>query len=262
MRRGGLGAVLAATVAAASVAVALTLPAQAVTPSRDVPAGTITVSAAASLTDVLPVIARAFEKRFPGTTVRFNFAGSSALVEQVIAGAPVDVLITASEPTMARAVSAATVARPLLIAKNSMAIALPPDNPARITSLQDLQRPGVITAVCAEQVPCGAATRDLFRINGVTVTPATLELDVRAVLGKVMSGEVDAGIVYVTDARAAGARVASVQIPVAQNVTTTYPMARVLGGPNTIGGNAFVSYVRYTPSAQGILRAYGFARPW
>lgn len=262
MRRRTLGAALAATVAAASVAVALTVPAQATAPGRNVPTGTITVSAAASLTDVLPVIARAFEKRFPGTTVRFNFAGSSALVEQVIAGAPVDVLITASEPTMARAVSADMVARPLLIARNTMAIAMPPDNPARITSLQDLQRPGVITAVCAAQVPCGAATQELLRINGVSMTPATLELDVRAVLGKVMSGEVDAGIVYATDVRAAGTKVASVSIPSARNVTTTYPMARVVTGPNTIGGNAFVSYVRYTPSAQGILRAYGFARPW
>jgi molybdate transport system substrate-binding protein len=252
-----------ALAAAAVTGLALVgVPAAATTPTRDVPTGTITVSAAASLTDVMPVIARAFEKRFPGTTVRFNFAGSSTLVEQAIAGAPVDVLITASEPTMARAVSANVVSRPLLLAKNTMAIAMPPDNPARIASLQDLQRPGVLTAICAVQVPCGAAARDLFRLNGVSITPATLELDVRAVLGKVTSGEVDAGIVYVTDVRAVGSQVSSVQIPAAQNVTTTYPIARVLTGPNTVGGNAFVSYVRYTPSAQGILRAYGFARPW
>lgn len=253
---------VATAVTAAAAIAALTLPAHAGAPSRDVPAGTITVSAAASLTDVLPVIARAFERRFPGTTVRFNFAGSSALVEQVIAGAPVDVLITASESTMQRAVDSGVVGRPLLIAKNTMSIALPRDNPAQIRSLQDLQRPGVITAVCAAQVPCGAAARDLFRVNGVTVTPATLELDVRAVLGKVMSGEVDAGIVYATDVRAAGDKVASVEIPAARNVTTTYPIARVNGGPNTVGGNAFVAYARYTPSAQSILRAYGFTRPW
>jgi molybdate transport system substrate-binding protein len=255
-------ALVATAVTAAAAIAALTLPAHAGAPSRDVPAGTITVSAAASLTDVLPVIARAFEKRFPGTTVRFNFAGSSALVEQVLAGAPVDVLLTASESTMQRAVQAGMVGPPLLIAKNTMAIAMPPDNPARIQSLQDLQRPGVITAVCAVQVPCGAAARDLFSLNSVSVTPATLELDVRAVLGKVLSGEVDAGIVYATDVRAVGSKVASVKIPANRNVTTTYPIARVVGGPNIIGGNAFVAYVRYTPSAQGILRAYGFARPW
>lgn len=255
-------ALVATVVAAAATAAALTLPAHATAPSRAVPSGTITVSAAASLTDVLPVIARAFEKRFPGTTVRFNFAGSSALVEQVIAGAPVDVLVTASEATMQRAVQASVVGPPLLIANNTMAIAMPPDNPARIQSLKDLQRPGVITAVCAVQVPCGAAARDLFRLNGVSVTPATLELDVRAVLGKVLSGEVDAGIVYESDVRAAGTKVASVQIPAARNVTTTYPIARVVEGPNSVGGAAFVAYVRYTPSAQTILRAYGFSRPW
>ena len=226
------------------------------------PSGTITVSAAASLTDVMPVIARAFEKRFPGTTVQFNFGGSSQLVEQVNAGAPVDVLITASEPTMWKAVDAGTVGRPLLIAKNTMAIAMPPGNPAGVRSLQDLQNPSVRTAACAVTVPCGAAAKALFALNGVTVRPVTQELDVRAVLGKVMADEVDAGIVYVTDVRAAGAKVTSVAIPAAKNVTTTYPIARVIAAPNPTAAASFVAYVRYTPSAQGILRAYGFARPW
>lgn len=226
------------------------------------PTGTVVVSAAASLTDVFPVIARAFEKRYPGTKVTFNFGGSAALVEQVNAGAPVDVLATASEPTMWKAVNARTVGRPLLFAKNTMAIAMPPGNRAGIGSLQDLQRPGVITAVCAPTVPCGAAARDLFRINGVTVTPATQELDVRAVLGKVMADEVDAGIVYVTDVRAVGSKVTSVSIPASRNVTTTYPIAAVTEAPNPVAARAFVAYVRYSLSAQGILRAYGFAKPW
>lgn len=230
--------------------------------ARQQPTGTVTVSAAASLTDVLPVIARAFEKRFPGTTVRFNFGGSSALVEQVNAGAPVDVLITASEPTMWKAVQSGSVGKPLLIAKNTMAIAMPPGNRAGITSLRDLQKPGVLTAVCAPAVPCGAAAKSLFALNNVTVTPVSQELDVRAVLGKVMADEVDAGIVYVTDVRAVGDKVTSVSIPASQNVTTTYPIARVTDAPNPTAAAAFVAYVRYTPSAQGILRAYGFARPW
>lgn len=230
--------------------------------ARAVPTGTVTVSAAASLTDVMPVIARAFEKRFPGTTVQFNFGGSPQLVEQISAGAPVDVLVTASEPTMWKAVTAGTVGRPLLIAKNTMAIALPPGNRAGVTSLKDLQNPTVRTAVCAPTVPCGAAAKSLFALNGVTVKPVTQELDVRAVLGKVMSDEVDAGIVYVTDVRAVGDKVDSVAIPPAQNVTTTYPIARVTDAPNPVAAASFVAYVRYTPSAQGILRAYGFARPW
>jgi molybdate transport system substrate-binding protein len=226
------------------------------------PSGTITVSAAASLTDVFPVIASAFMKRYPAVTVRFNFGGSPALVEQLLAGAPVDVLATASESTMWKAVNARRATPPLLFAKNTMAIATPPANPAGIRRLADLSRPGVLVATCAVAVPCGSSTRDLLAMNGVTLRPVTQELDVRAVLGKVMADEVDAGIVYLTDVRAAGARVSSVQIPASSNVTTTYPIATVIGGPNPVAARAFVTYVRFTPSAQGILRAYGFIRPW
>jgi len=245
-------AILVATAAGAGSAVAA--------PTRVT--GTITVSAAASLTDVFPVIAQAFMKKYPGTVVRFNFGGSSALVEQINAGAPVDVLATASESTMWKAVNAGHAGVPLLFAKNTMAIAMPPGNPKGITRLSDLAKPGVQVAVCAVQVPCGAAARDLLKLANVSVKPVTLELDVRAVLGKVMADEVDAGIVYVTDVRAAGNKVTSVAIPPANNVTTTYPIATVVGAPNVDAARAFVAYVRYTPSAQGILRAYGFAKPW
>lgn len=226
------------------------------------PQGIIVVSAAASLTDVLPVIAAGFEKRYPGTSVRFNFGGSPQLVEQVNAGAPVDVLATASESSMAKAVAARSVSRPLLFAKNSMAIAMPPGNRANVTSLRSLQDPAIKTAACAPAVPCGVATTALLTLNRLTIKPVTLELDVRSVLGKVMADEVDAGIVYVTDVRAAGRKVTSIAIPAGQNVTTTYPIAIVTSAPNPVGAAAFVSYVRYTTSAQEILRAYGFAKPW
>ena len=226
------------------------------------PTGPITVSAASSLTDVLPVIAASFAKRFPGVTVRFNFGGSSALVEQIKMGAPVDVLATASVPTMWSAVSAGQVANPVTFASNSMAIVTPGGNPAGITSIWDLSRPGVLVAACAIAVPCGSAARDLFAKNKVSVKPATLELDVRSVLGKVVSGEVDAGIVYVTDARSVGTKVSSIQIVPAANVTTVYPMAVVIGTSNPVTAKAFVDYVRDSLAAQGILRAYGFAKPW
>ena len=226
------------------------------------PSGEIRVSAAASLTDVFPVIARAYEKRYPGTKVVFNFGGSSTLVSQVIGGAPVDVIATASEPTMWKAVNDGAVNRPVLFAKNTMTIALPPDNPARIRSLADLARPGVLVGVCDVAVPCGAAARDVLQKAGVRVTPVTRELDVRALLGKVMSGDLDAGIVYVTDVRAVGRKVASVPIPASVNVTTTYPIASVRETTNPVGAQTFVDYVRDSQSAQGILRAYGFARPW
>ncbi|MCX6432682.1 MAG: molybdate ABC transporter substrate-binding protein [Actinobacteria bacterium] len=259
MRLGRVGAIWLAAVTTVAVSVIGTEPGAAATAA---PVGTITVSAASSLTDVFPVIAAAFEKRFPGTTVRFNFGGSSALVEQVNAGAPVDVLATASEPTMWKAVNAGHAGRPLLFAKNTMAIAMPPGNSAGVTSLSDLSRTDVITAACAVAVPCGSAARDLFARNGVTVRPVTFELDVRGVLGKVMADEVDAGIVYVTDVRAAGSAVTSVAIPADRNVTTTYPIAAVISSANPVTAKAFVAYVRYSRSAQGILRAYGFARPW
>lgn len=253
----------AAVVAAlATAALAVTVAGSPATAVPTQPSGAITVSAASSLTTVFPVIAVAFTKKFPGVTVKFNFGGSSALVEQVNAGAPVDVLATASEPTMWKAVNAGHAGLPLLFAKNTMAIAMPLDNPANISSLKDLQKPGVLVAECDEAVPCGAAARDLLKLNGVTVTPVTRELDVRAVLGKVVQGEVDAGIVYATDVRAARGRITSVPIPADRNVTTTYPIATVVGSANPVAARAFVSYVRYTASAQGLLRAYGFARPW
>ena len=262
-----VGRRFAAWSAASAIAVASVAGAAAASAGAGRPAapqqvsGTVTVSAASSLTDVLPVIAAAFMKKYPGTTVKLNFGGSPALVEQINAGAPVDVLATASEPTMWKAVNAGRVNAPYLFAKNSMAVAMPPGNPAGITRISDLSRPGVLVAVCAVAVPCGAATRDVLKLNSVVLKPVTLDLDVRDVLGKVMADEVDAGIVYVTDVKAAGGKVTSVTIPPASNVTTTYPIATVIGAPNAEAARAFVMFVRFTTSAQGILRAYGFVRP-
>ena len=226
-----------------------------------VPSGTITISAASSLTDVLPVIAAAFEKRFPKVKVKFNFGGSSTLVEQLNAGAPVDVIATASEPTMAKALAAGTAVAPILFAKNTMAIAMPAGNPAHVTALTDLARPGVLVAICDVAVPCGAAARDLFKNANITVTPVTRELDVRMVLAKVVADEVDAGIVYVTDVKWARSKVTSVTIPSALNVITSYPVAAVKASGNPVAAKAFVQYLRYSFSAQGILRAYGFMNP-
>lgn len=246
--------------AAATIAAVIAVPSTATPKPSTAPSGTITVSAAASLTDVFPVIAAAFEKRYPQIDVTFNFGSSSALVEQIRAGAPADVLATASELTMTRAVAGRLVSRPLLFAKNTMMIATPPGNPAGVRSLADLPR--VSVALCEVAVPCGTAARDLFAQNGITVTPVTRELDVRAVLGKVMADQVDAGIVYVTDVRSAGRKVTGVPIPASQNVTTTYPIAVVADSRQQAAAKAFVDYVRFTPSAQGILRAWGFAKPW
>lgn len=226
------------------------------------PRTVLTISAAASLTDVFPVIADAFTKRYPNISITFNFAGSNALVEQLRAGAPVDVIATASEPTMNTAVVNRWVNRPLLFAKNSLVIATPAGNPADVKTLKDLENPRVLTAVCAPAVPCGAATTELFAKNTIKVTPVTKELDVRAVLGKVLADQVDAGLVYATDAKSVGKKVTTVTIPIANNVTTTYPIASVRDSKSPKAAQAFVNYVRFSKSAQGILRAWGFAKPW
>lgn len=222
----------------------------------------LTVSAAASLTEVFPVIADAFTKRFPDTVIKFNFAGSSTVMNQVIAGAPVDVVATASDPTMQIGVDSKLVLRPLFFARNSMTIAVPAGNPARIKSLADLQRGGLLLGVCDTVVPCGASAVELFAKNKLNVTPVTRELDVRSLLGKVISGDLDAGIVYITDVKAAGSKVEFIEIPIKDNVMTTYPIAMVAQTQNTELANRFVNFVRFSTTSQGILRAFGFAKPW
>lgn len=229
---------------------------------QSIPASTITVSAAASLTDVLPVIGAAFTKRYPQLTVTFNFAASNSLVEQIRAGAPVDVLATADEAVMWRAVDAGLTTAPLLFARNTMAIATPKGNPAGITSLSDLAKPTVTVAVCAEKVPCGILASQLFQKNRLSVTPVTRELDVRSVLGKVIADQVDAGIVYATDVKAFPDEVNGITIAAKDNVVTNYPIATVVDSRNPKAAKAFVDYVRYSASAQRILRAWGFSKPW
>ncbi len=222
----------------------------------------LTVSAASSLTDVFPVIADAFTKRYPGTEIKFNFAGSSTIMNQVIAGAPVDVVATASEPTMQIGVDSKQVLRPLIFARNSMTIAVPAGNPANIKSLADLERGGLLLGVCDPVVPCGATAVEIFAKNKLDVTPVTRELDVRSLLGKVISGDLDAGIVYITDVKAAGSKVEFIEIPVKENVMTTYPIAMVSATENTELSNRFVNFVRFSTTSQAILRAFGFAKPW
>ena len=222
----------------------------------------LTVSAASSLTDVFPVIADAFTKRYPGTEIKFNFAGSSTIMNQVIAGAPVDVVATASESTMQIGVDSKQVLRPLIFARNSMTIAVPAGNPANIKSLADLERGGLLLGVCDPVVPCGATAVEIFAKNKLDVTPVTRELDVRSLLGKVISGDLDAGIVYITDVKAAGSKVDFIEIPVKENVMTTYPIAMVSATENTELSNRFVNFVRFSTTSQAILRAFGFAKPW
>ena len=219
---------------------------------------TITISAASSLTDAFTEIGEAFGEQNPGITIRFNFAGSSTLAEQINAGAPVDVFAAASTAAMQRAIDADSVDTPLPIATNSLAIAVPLQNPAGISELEDLADPAVTLVVCDSPVPCGTAAQELFAKNALIVEPASLESDVRAVLTKVIADEADAGIVYRTDLNAAIGDVIGVQIPDDLNVVDQYQIAVTTEANDD--GQRFVEFVT-SNAGQRILQSWGFGRP-
>jgi molybdate transport system substrate-binding protein len=219
---------------------------------------TLTVSAAASLTEAFTDIAAAFEADRPGVTVRLNFAGSSSLAEQVIAGAPVDILATASLETMATVEDNGAVTDPVVFATNTLTIAVPPGNPAGITSLADLSAEDIRVARCDDQVPCGAAALATLSAAAVSVTPVTLDPDVKTVLGRVSTGEVDAGLVYATDVTTTD--VDSVTIPSDVAASTDYAIAVVRASPEQETARAFIEYVR-GPAGQRVLADLGFGSP-
>lgn len=240
----------------AALVLALALPSCAPQTSDSDNATTITVSAAASLTDAFTEIGAAFAEANPSVEVRFNFAGSSSLAEQINAGAPVDVFAAASTTSMDRAREA--LDEQTIFASNSLAIAVPLGNPAGITALPDLQDPNVTLIVCATPVPCGTATEALFERNAVSVTPSSLEPDVRAVLTKVIADEADAGIVYRTDTAAAGDQIEQIAIPDEANVINEYPIAVTKAAPTSAA--SFVDFV-LSESGQQILKSWGFGAP-
>jgi molybdate transport system substrate-binding protein len=219
--------------------------------------GSITVLAAASLKESFTAIGKAFETANPGVTVTFSFGASSTLVQQITQGAPADVFASASEKNMQQVVDAKAAADPTPFAKNVLEIAVPTDNPAKIAALQDLAGPGVKVALCQPQVPCGDLAQKVLARAKVTVQPATLEADVKATLTKVQLGEVDAGLVYVTDVKAAGDKVTGVQIPADVNESTTYPIAALSGSENADLAKAFVQYV-LSGAAEAELTEAGF----
>ncbi len=257
-----------ATAVAAVAAVAAVLAAAACTdePSPSNPtvtAGrstTLTVLAAASLQDVFPVIARDFAAHYPGAKVRFSFGPSSGLATSIAAGAPADVFASASPAALGPVVDAGLVGDPQTFAVNTLELVVPPSNPARITTLLDLNRGGVKLAVCAAKVPCGDAAAAVMTGAHITTVPATFDVDVRAVLTKVELGEVDAGLVYVTDAKAAGSRVTGIPIPPASNVSTTYPIVVVNTAQNHPLAASFVAFV-LSDNGRKALAAAGFGLP-
>jgi molybdate transport system substrate-binding protein len=161
---------------------------------------------------------------------------------------------------MAQVIEAKAAASSSVFARNALQIAVPPANPAAVTGLADLARAGVKVALCQTQAPCGAAAQQVFEKAGITVTPVTLEQDVKSVLTKVQTNEVDAGLVFLTDVRAAGAKVRGIAIPDALNASTEYPIAALTRAANPAAAAAFVDYV-LSGAGQDVLRAAGFGKP-
>lgn len=253
---------------AGSLALGLTACALASTPPAASPSaasakvsGTVTVFAAASLKATFTQLAAEFEAKNPGTKVALSFAGSSDLVTQLTQGAPADVFASADTRNMTKLADAKLLdGTAKNFATNVLEIAVPPSNPASIASFADLAKPGVKVVVCASQVPCGAAADTVEKAAGVTLSPVSEESSVTDVLGKVSSGEADAGLVYVTDVKAAGDKVKGIPFPEAVKAVNTYPIAAVTGARNKPAADAFVEFVLGT-DGQAALAAGGFGKP-
>lgn len=221
---------------------------------------TLTVFAAASLTEAFGTIGKAFEAAHPGTTVTFSFGASSALAQQVVTGAPADVFAAASPATMKTVTDAGDAVTPQVFARNTLEIAVPPDNPGKVTGLADFTKAPLTIALCAPQVPCGTAATKVFTAAGLTPRPDTLEQDVKAALSKVELGEVDVALVYRTDVRAAGPKVRGIAFPEAAEAVNDYPLVTLSGAPHKATADAFVAYV-LSPDGQKALADAGFTSP-
>ena len=236
------------------------------TPASDAPGksgvtGNLTVLAAASLTESFNRIGKDFEAANPGVKVTFSYGGSSSLAQQITSGAPADVFAAASPATMKTVTDAGDAAGdPAVLVKNQLVIAVPKGNPKGIKALADLTKPGVKVALCAEQVPCGAAAEKALTAAAVQLTPVTLEQDVKSALSKVKLGEVDAALVYRTDAKAASSDVEGIEFPESAGAINDYPIVALRNAPNAAAATAFVTYVQSEPSIK-VLTDAGFQKP-
>jgi molybdate transport system substrate-binding protein len=228
--------------------------------SASSPKGTITVFAAASLMGTFTQLGKQFDAAHPGDTVKFSFGPSSGLATQLTSGAPADVFASAAPANMDTVVTAGDAANPQDFAKNTMEVAVPPNNPAKVKSVNDLAKSSVKVALCQPQVPCGVVAAEVFKNASIKVKPVTLQPDVKSVLTQVELGSVDAGMVYVTDVMAAGSKVKGVQIPSSDNASTLYPIATITNSKHKSIAQSFVAYV-LSPAGQQVLTAAGFQTP-
>jgi len=222
--------------------------------------GSLNVFAAASLTAAFNSAKTTLTTASPGLSITYNFGGSPTLVSQIQQGAPADVFASADTKNMQKLADAGLVNAPVTFAKNKLEIAVAAGNPKNITGLADLAKPGVTVVLEAVGVPAGDYTRQVLTAKGITVTPKSLETDVKSALAKVTSGEADATVVYVTDVAAAGAKVAGVTIASADQPSITYPIAVVKATKNQAAAQAFVDSA-VSGEVQKALEAAGFIGP-
>ena len=225
------------------------------------PSGTVTIFAASSLTNAFDRVGDELTRLYPATRYTFNYGSSSTLATQIVNGAPADVFASADELNLQKVVDVAFVEGPAsTFATNRLQIAVAPGNPKRISALADLMRRDLVVVLAAPSVPAGKYALDALGKAGVTLTPASQEVDVRAVLNKVALGEADAGIVYVTDVRSAAGRVAGVDIPEQHQVIARYPVAMLKESRNQRLSSLFVEFL-LGADGQRVLGNFGFTRP-
>jgi molybdate transport system substrate-binding protein len=218
-------------------------------------AGNITVLAAASLTDSFNEIGKAFEAANPAVHVKFSYDVSSTLATRANSSAPADVFASADDANMLKVTAAGNAPRPQTFVRNALEIIVRKGNPKGIQKLVDFNRSNVLYMLCAVGVPCGTYGKQALDRVGVTRAPASYEATTKGVVNKVTSGRADAGIVYVTDVKAAAAD--GVAIPEDQDIVATYPIAVLKQSPHPDVARAFVDYV-LSPPGQATLAKYGF----
>lgn len=221
--------------------------------------GSITVSAASSLTGVFTQLGRSFESAHPGTTIAFNFASSSILETQIQQGSPADVFASASVKDMGLAQKAGDIVGSApIFTRNTLAIVVKTGNPLHIHSLKDLLKAKVV-ALCAATAPCGEAAQKVLAASKVVIPASKISLgqDVKATLAQVTSGDADAAIVYVSDARSVAGEAGAITIPASQNVVTAYPIGLVKASMHQSLARAWIAYV-LSAIGQKALHAAGF----
>jgi molybdate transport system substrate-binding protein len=228
--------------------------------SSSIPSNTITVAAAASLTEAFTQIGKEFEATKPGTTVIFSFGSSTTLATQIEEGAPVDVFAAANPATMKTVTDVGAAEPPTTFVSNILQIAVPKGNPGGITGLKDFADKTKKVAICAPQVPCGTAAVKVFSAAKIKPAPDTLEPDAKATLQKVSSNEVDAALVYRTDVIAAKETVDGLEFSEARQAVNVYPIAVLKGSMSAAAAQQFVDYV-LSADGQAVLRKAGFGKP-